>query len=72
MFFTRDTIISLSVSQYVCCVVDGCCCCVFVRHCFFFLQDRGMYYMSVISLFNRASPRLSVTHIICFVYTFIS
>ena len=46
MFFTRDTIVSLLVSQYVCCVVDVYCCCVVVRHCFF---SAGLCYVLYVS-----------------------
>ena len=37
-----------------CCIVDGYCCYVVDRHCFFFLQDCGMYCMQVTSLFHHA------------------
>jgi hypothetical protein len=38
----------------LCCIVDGYYCCVVERHCFFYVQNCGMYCMQVSCLFHRA------------------
>jgi len=42
------------MKSMLCCIVDGYCWYVIDRHCFFFLQDCGMYWMQVTSLFHHA------------------
>ena len=68
MFFTGDRLASLSVSQYVCCVVDGYCCCVVLDIVSFF--SAGLWYV-LYAYFILLSSRLSVTHTICLHFYFL-